>query len=390
MPSIKSISDCPPLPVVEGVEFRHAVNLVGYAVGSDGSFWSCRNTGKWSKAATSPSSSGCLRVSVNFGCRGSGRTLSLPDIVLESFSGARPEGFLACYLDGDESNTSPSNLTWVSPDYRPPLPIIEGSRVAAVPGHGGYYAVSEHGRVWTCNNTKKNKLACYKWTELTVGQRKGYPTVTMCVNFKHASKRVHSLILESFVGPPPDGHECRHLDGNKLNCQLSNLAWGTHTENMQDAVRHGTQHFHANPPRGEASHFSKLTEDDVLEIRRLRGTVITRILAERFGVSIGTIAHAQRGLSWTHVAMPTDASDSRRDYYHRGEEHYCAKLTEAQAREILRLKGRLSCTQIAKLFNCSGGTVKAIHLRKNWAHLTDDSETTTDAMEQHPARPESA
>lgn len=49
---------------------------------------------------------------------------------------------------------------------------------------------------------------------------------------------VHHIVLTTFVGPCPEGLECRHLDGVKTNCRLSNLAWGTVTENAEDRKKH--------------------------------------------------------------------------------------------------------------------------------------------------------
>ncbi len=34
-----SIKECPPLPEVDGMEFRHCAGLLGYLIGSDGSTW---------------------------------------------------------------------------------------------------------------------------------------------------------------------------------------------------------------------------------------------------------------------------------------------------------------------------------------------------------------
>lgn len=51
---------------------------------------------------------------------------------------------------------------------------------------------------------------------------------------------VHVLVALAFHGERPHGMEVRHLDGDRLNNRADNLAWGTHAENMQDAVRHGT------------------------------------------------------------------------------------------------------------------------------------------------------
>lgn len=57
---------------------------------------------------------------------------------------------------------------------------------------------------------------------------------------KTITKRVHQLVAETFVGPRPDGLEVRHLDGDYTNNRLSNLKYGTKSENSLDAMRHGT------------------------------------------------------------------------------------------------------------------------------------------------------
>lgn len=54
------------------------------------------------------------------------------------------------------------------------------------------------------------------------------------------SRCVHELVLLAFVGEKPHKHECRHLNGNPADNRLENLAWGTRSENIKDAVAHGT------------------------------------------------------------------------------------------------------------------------------------------------------
>ena len=51
---------------------------------------------------------------------------------------------------------------------------------------------------------------------------------------------VHHLVLEAFVGPRPEGHEARHLNGNCQDNRLKNLQWGTPEENAADKVKHRT------------------------------------------------------------------------------------------------------------------------------------------------------
>jgi DNA-binding transcriptional MerR regulator len=53
-------------------------------------------------------------------------------------------------------------------------------------------------------------------------------------------RTVHSLVLEAHVGPCPVGMESRHSDGDKKNCRLDNLCWGTPKQNGKDKIRHGT------------------------------------------------------------------------------------------------------------------------------------------------------
>jgi hypothetical protein len=62
------------------------------------------------------------------------------------------------------------------------------------------------------------------------------------VNLKGKGRRIHRLVLQAFVGPCPAGQECCHGDGDPSNNVLSNLRWGTRSDNRRDSVGHGT-HF---------------------------------------------------------------------------------------------------------------------------------------------------
>lgn len=69
----------------------------------------------------------------------------------------------------------------------------------------------------------------------------GYYRLGLYRDGKRINCRVHVLVAEAFIGPRPDGAVTRHLDGNHTNNTPSNLMYGTWAENVQDAVRHGTQ-----------------------------------------------------------------------------------------------------------------------------------------------------
>jgi hypothetical protein len=56
--------------------------------------------------------------------------------------------------------------------------------------------------------------------------------------------RIGRLVMETFVGPMPPGMEVRHLDDDRKNNRLENLAYGTRGDNMQDAIKNGRNFHH--------------------------------------------------------------------------------------------------------------------------------------------------
>lgn len=101
-----------------------------------------------------------------------------------------------------------------------------------LPETGSNYYVSDDGRVWSLPRPGSSggelALTSDHW---------GYAMVCLYRDGRRSTRTVHRLVLETFVGPSGD-LEARHLDGNPSNNHLSNLAWGTHSENMMDTVRH--------------------------------------------------------------------------------------------------------------------------------------------------------
>lgn len=170
---------------------------------------------------------------------------------------------------------------------------MSAERWLPVVGWEGVYEVSDNGRV--------RSLTRHEGQQIVHGRIKrprlceGYPRVSLCKGGKQRSAFVHRLVLAAFVGPCPEGQQCRHLDGNPRNNCLPNLAWGTPYENAQDRVRHGT----ATALKGEATPAAKLTEADVVVIRASTDT--NRALATRYGVDPSTISLARSGRRWRHL-----------------------------------------------------------------------------------------
>lgn len=119
-----------------------------------------------------------------------------------------------------------------------------------IPGHELTHLVSSHGRVWSLprRRTKGGIL-----NGLVNGD--GYVVMYFPGHQgrRQHAHRVHVLVALAFHGQPPKGLEVRHLDGNGANNALSNLRYGTHSENMRDSVAHGT-HKEARKTRCVAGH----------------------------------------------------------------------------------------------------------------------------------------
>lgn len=144
-----------------------------------------------------------------------------------------------------------------------------------VPGYEGLYQVSNLGRVkslgkWVTFKRRKDSVPGRYWRlgiemKPTITE-KGYQWMRLIKNGKYSGTwQVHRMVLEAFVGPCPDGMECRHFpDNNPSNNRLDNLSWATHYDNIQDRYFHNTYDF------GEDNTAAKLTEEDVALIKRLR------------------------------------------------------------------------------------------------------------------------
>jgi hypothetical protein len=107
------------------------------------------------------------------------------------------------------------------------------------------------------------------------------------------TRHIHRLVCETFHGPRA-GMVVRHLDGDRFNNRLSNLAWGTHEENAADKIGHGTSNH------GERNPQAKLTRDAVAQMRLERRSGRTfKAIAQRHGISPMTAHRAITGASWS-------------------------------------------------------------------------------------------
>ena len=163
------------------------------------------------------------------------------------------------------------------------------------------YQITQDGQVWSNPRMSAQKhflkggfrkLSLSKFRYLRIDLwRDGKPHICF----------VHRLVLETYVGPCPDGMECCHLNGNRQDNRLENLRWGTKSENSLDSIRHGT---HAGLKRkGDKHPLHKLIGEDVRVIRYLRDVAkfSLRDIAWQFDIALQTVSKICTGKRWKHL-----------------------------------------------------------------------------------------
>lgn len=153
------------------------------------------------------------------------------------------------------------------------------------------YLVTAEGRVWgpgagryAAERPGAKLLRVYT-------DKYGYPFVRIKLRCRYRQVKVHRMVLETFVGPCPDGMECCHADGNPANPRLENLRWDTSSANKIDRL--------PDAPGDKRPRGVKLCAEDVRAIRE--SDARTCDLAHAYDVAVCTIQRARSGSQWAHV-----------------------------------------------------------------------------------------
>jgi len=85
------------------------------------------------------------------------------------------------------------------------------------------YIVSKDGRVYNIITNKKLK---------PTPDTRGYLQVKIYKNGKGLTKKIHRIVAEAYLPNPENKPQINHIDGIKINNQLSNLEWISCTDNM--------------------------------------------------------------------------------------------------------------------------------------------------------------
>lgn len=165
-----------------------------------------------------------------------------------------------------------------------------------VVGWEGFYQVSSEGsvrslpRIVRCSNGTVR--TCLGRQMQGIAER-GYVAIRLCDGESKTPKamRVHRLVAMAFIPNPDSKPQVNHIDSNRVNNRVSNLEWVTSRENILHAERVGRR-----------KHLTKLSADNVMEVRRRwqEGATV-RGLAREFGVHLRTMRKIVHGYTRRNV-----------------------------------------------------------------------------------------
>lgn len=193
-----------------------------------------------------------------------------------------------------------------------------------------------------------NENECWIWQGLK--DKDGYGV--------YAKKRAHRVCWEAYNAEPiPTGMVVMHSCDNPSCVNPFHLSIGSNLDNMRDKVLKNRQ------PRGSNASYSKLNDDEVLQLRMLSRLTDfnSKELGNIFGISDVAVRKIISGENWNHLPY------QKNDKTYSGTKHHWSKLTEANVLCIHRdFKNGIGTLELAKKYNVSRPTINRILSGKIW------------------------
>ena len=193
-------------------------------------------------------------------------------------------------------------ISYLNKKYKKPE-FLDNEIWKDIPGYEALYQASNLGRVMSLDKEIINKNGKSKIQRAIILKQtidKGYKAINLSVNYKKLRTGAHRLVALAFI-PNPENKPCvNHINGIKDDNRVENLEWVTYSENE----RHSIDVLKKRIRIGEKSPSSKLTEKDVLAIRRLyriNPKFNRKIVAKKFNMHPNSLNDITRRKSWTHI-----------------------------------------------------------------------------------------
>lgn len=151
-----------------------------------------------------------------------------------------------------------------------------------VDGQEGNYEISTLGNVRSYKRSKDGNPSPIK----PCLDGRGYFNFTVTINGRYHTLPIHIVSAKAFLPNPNKYKLVRHLNDNKKDNRLVNLAWGTHMDNRNDAIINGKTNQKVS---------------DALVKFIFEAPYSNSSLANRFNLSRGMVYGIKHGKGWNRV-----------------------------------------------------------------------------------------
>jgi len=172
------------------------------------------------------------------------------------------------------------------------------------------YQVSSLGKIRGIDRLCGNRPGVTKGKILKPFRNKrGYLEVNLYNNSKSTAKIIHRLVAKAFISNDFNKPQVNHIDGNKLNNEVSNLEWMSNSENQLHAYSLGLQPSRA----GENNVKAKITDKSVTELKVLYNSGKTIIdISNIMNINVSIIRNIIYGRTWKTNTIEIIKRDDRR------------------------------------------------------------------------------
>jgi len=180
-----------------------------------------------------------------------------------------------------------------------------------IKGFEGKYQISSLGNARSLYRWRicdDGTIKTQKGRMLSIRDAYGYKYFRVYINGKRKNLYVHKELCRAFKEDRDRKNMVvNHIDGDKGNNDLDNLEWCTKSEDVKHAYKMGLVKWQTGgvdwreKAVGERHPRALLTTEKVIEIRKLRGTMIAREIAKLYNVSESTIKDVLLRSTWRHV-----------------------------------------------------------------------------------------
>lgn len=134
---------------------------------------------------------------------------------------------------------------------------------------------------------------CWYW----LGNLNEHLRAKMTINGRSCA--VSRVMYTLFKSDIPEGLCALHTCDNPMCVNPYHLFLGTKKDNTHDMLKKGR----SNSARGSKSGNSKLTDNQVIQIRQLKGKMTLAKIGEQFGITKENVWYIHRNHTWRHVPL---------------------------------------------------------------------------------------